>query len=145
MCGRVGRDWLVAERGRPGAWAQTKAERFQFKHPNADIVVVNTFTLVDRNKDGKVTGDEFYDHVKSFSFTRLDTDKDKAVSREEWDAVEDGPGSEAYFSTLDRNADGRITFKEFRSDPDDVTVIANLFRTLDTNGDGVLELSEVSK
>ena len=40
------------------------------------------------------------------------------------------------------NSDGKVTLKEFKSKPKGREPIVHIFRTLDTNEDGVLHLQE---
>lgn len=108
----------------------------------ANIVIKNTFDLVDGNNDGKITPTEFVEHVKDFSFQTLDKDKDKLISRGEWNEVESGPEREALFVQCDTNLDGFLTLEEFKDTPSGKETIYNVFRTLDVDGDGVLELEE---
>jgi Ca2+-binding EF-hand superfamily protein len=108
----------------------------------ADIVISNTFHLVDRNHDGQITREEFYHHVKDTSFKRLDADNDQRISSAEWAAVETGKDSAALFAVWDVNADGFLSVTEFKETPQARATMSNLFDTLDTNGDGALTLSE---
>jgi Ca2+-binding EF-hand superfamily protein len=118
-------------------------KRFWFRpKKDAEVVVVNTLAFVDQNDDGEVTEVEFFQHVKTHSFRRLDADEDGKVSKAEWLAVEAGPDAEALFDRWDKNGDGGLTLKEFKDTPRAKTTVLNLFKTLDTDGDGTLSAAE---
>jgi len=119
-------------------------KRFWFRpKKNAEVVVVNTLTFMDQNKDGVVNEVEFYEHVKTHSFRRLDANNDDKVSKAEWLAVEKGPQAEELFTRWDKNRDGNLTLKEFKDTPKAKTTLCNLFRTLDVDGDGKLSADEL--
>lgn len=119
-------------------------ERFWFQSKkDAEVIVIRTLEFMDVNKDGVVTAEEFYEHVKTYSFKQLDANDDGKVSRDEWLAVEDGPEAEKLFMRWDKNGDGLLTLKEFKNTPKAKVTIYNLFGTLDVNGDGRLEASEL--
>jgi len=121
-----------------------KRKRFWFRpKKDAEVIAVRTLAFVDQDNDGVVTSAEFYQHVKTYSFKRLDANQDGNVSRMEWLAVETGPEAEGLFQRWDKNGDGLMTLKEFKKTPKAEETIVNLFRTLDVNGDGKLEGSEL--
>lgn len=122
-----------------------KRKRFWFgPKKDAEVAAVRTLAFVDQDSDGVVTSAEFYQHVKTYSFRRLDANQDGNVSRVEWLAVETGPEAEALFQRWDKSGDGLLTLKEFRKTPKAEETIVNLFSTLDTDGDGKLEASELN-
>ena len=123
---------------------ESPRKRFWFRpKKDAEVIVVNTVALVDQNEDGVLTDVEFFQHVKTHSFRRLDADGDGKISRAEWLAVETGPESEALFSRWDKSGDGNLTLQEFKDTPKAKTTLCNLFRTLDVDGDGTLTTEEL--
>ena len=93
------------------------------------------FNKADKNKDGKLTPEEWRQVLNSsgvptsmyfllrFSFSRHDP---AFCYREE---VED------FFSRMDRDFDGRLSFEEFMGEE---SPIEKLFKNMDKNGDGVV-------
>jgi len=119
-------------------------KRFWFRpKKEAEVIVVNTLAFMDRDKNGVVDGSEFYEHVKTYSFRRLDVDGNGEVSKAEWLAVETGPEGEKLFGRWDKNGDGKLTLGEFKDTPEAKTTIGNLFKTLDVDGDGKLSAGEL--
>jgi Ca2+-binding EF-hand superfamily protein len=114
----------------------------------------DTFTNLDKNKDGFVTKDEVPED-KQKHFERLlrnnDKNSDGKLSREEFTAKAEEPRNPApaaggvaapqfdpaeYFKRLDRDGDGKISKEEA---PDRMK---EGFDRIDTNGDGKIELAE---
>jgi|AGTN01.3.fsa_nt_gi hypothetical protein len=96
-------------------------------------------TLMDTDRDGAVSREEFVKgHVRADDyFARLDANKDGAVSREEFLAEPPGPKRSERFKQLDTNGDGRITREEV-----DARRTAR-FDMLDSNRDGKLTADEI--
>ena len=118
--------------------------RFWFRPKKAaEVVVVGTLAVMDKNKDGSVDSGEFYEHVKTYSFRRLDATGDGKVSKAEWLAVETGPEAEALFGRWDKNGDCNLTLKEFKDTPKAKATLGNLFKTLDVDGNGTLSAKEL--
>jgi hypothetical protein len=84
------------------------------------------FAEVDRDKDGKLTPDEGND-INGFDFSRADTNDDRTVTRQEFDAAmarstprgdgDEGPlagdrTDQATFDQADKNHDGKISRDE---------------------------------
>jgi Ca2+-binding EF-hand superfamily protein len=89
----------------------------------------------DKNKDGKVTPDEFPDAA---TFKLIDANADGAFTLDElkaYLAAQAQGGAEANFKRADKNNDGRLTPEELPNPA--------LFRQLDKNGDGIVTLDEV--
>jgi Ca2+-binding EF-hand superfamily protein len=119
------------------------------------------FTALDRNRDGRITSNEWSfdragfhradhngdgvisraeflntdleDDDRGDLFADLDVNKDNRVSRSEWH------GGTNAFNTLDANKDGVLTRGEL---DDDVGPPADLFASLDVNRDGSIALNE---
>ena len=129
--------------GAVDAPGQGRKQRYKVRPPkDADLVIVDTFALIDANDDGTITHMEFYDHIKIFSFRRLDADGDGKISRKEWNAVETGKEGAEIFARRDTNSDGALSLREFKGTKRSKNVIENLFKTLDTNADNALALDE---
>jgi Ca2+-binding EF-hand superfamily protein len=141
------------DRTRNGEWNRREATRWvkdsvaaAKRNPNAR----NFFQLFDRNRDKKVTKQE-YDGPAAF-FRRYDHDKDKVVTegelamgpdagrmqRGDQEFMTDGPTRMPKRNLLERydaNKDGRITLEELGK-------AESVLQRLDKNGDGVLTGSE---
>lgn len=103
----------------------------------------------DANNDGVVTRQEF-DAGRDAMFTRLDTNHDNQLSREEMRAgwrehggpdghrggQRGGPDGGHMLDRADANHDGNITREEFLAGP------TAMFQRLDTNHDGVISAGE---
>ena len=75
-------------------------------------------------------------------FTRADRNKDGKLTQEEWLSVLNSSGVpttreevEEFFASMDRDYDGRLTFEEFMGEE---STIEKLFKNMDKNGDGVV-------
>ena len=55
----------------------------------------------------------------------------------------DWAGAVALFETLELNSDGQLVFEEFDSSDRKRDALGRMFHTLDRNGDGLLEWTEV--
>ncbi|MHC4455485.1 MAG: EF-hand domain-containing protein [Planctomycetota bacterium] len=95
---------------------------FSFSPLEAQDTPKRIFALMDINKDGQVTPDEFksfqMERAKKFRearFNQLDTNKDGNISREEFMAVQMNEAKkigERRFRRIDANKDGVLTEKE---------------------------------
>jgi len=104
---------------------------------------VPLFKTIDVNQDKKISMNEFSTHFFKVSFVYLDKNGDGKIHKEEWLIVEIQAGAEKMFNQLDSNQDGFITIHEFSQPQAKREIVNNLFRTLDKNGDGVLEEEEL--
>lgn len=102
------------------------------------------FQGADTNNDGRVSKAEFDRQVKKDTFERLDKNKDRAVSPEEWKAYDTSPSAGKHFEAMDENRDGRISFPEFSDAADWKTGLNDSFTTLDRDRDGNLAPDEVT-
>jgi len=69
--------WAAAAQAAPDATAQPQADK------------PDKFAMMDTNKDGKVTYEEFkacFPDMREEAFTVIDKNGDKVIDREEWDA-----------------------------------------------------------
>jgi len=82
-------------------------------------------------------------------FTRADKNKDGKLTQEEWLSVLNSSGVpttreevEEFFGSMDRDFDGRLSFEEFMGEE---STIEKLFKNMDKNGDGVVTKEEFQK
>lgn len=104
-----------------------------------------TFATLDDNGDRVVTEAEFASHISENAFLTLDRNKNGRISRQEWHARETGQTADRMFETFDSNNDDAIEATEFEAKPGSAKrrEIDALFRTLDKNHDGGLEWNEI--
>lgn len=118
--------------------------RMQFQMPN--------FADLDKNKDKKVSREEFPSQFPAQAFDRLDTNHDGFLDEEEWNAMRNrfggggtggggmggGPRTgESLTKLLDANADGKVSRDEFAK-------VLSLFDLLDKDHNGELSQDELN-
>jgi len=105
-----------------------------------------SFAEVDKNKDGKISRDEFPSQFPKDAFDRLDTNHDGFIDETEWNAMRTrfggagggGPRTgESLLKLLDANGDGKISRDEFAN-------ILTLFDVLDKDHNGELSQEELN-
>jgi len=109
-----------------------------------------TFADLDKNKDKKISRDEFPSQFPAQMFDRLDANHDGFIDEEEWNAMRAGRGAggpggggggprigETLTKFLDANTDGKISREEFAK-------IVSLFDLLDKDHNGELSLEELN-
>ena len=102
----------------------------------------NSFQVADTNQDGKVTLDEFKQHVKQESFKNIDRDGDKKIDKQEWKAAAPSTQAETNFESVDKNRDSSVSFLEFSEKTDKNYNSEEVFNALDRNRDGSLAPDE---
>ncbi|PYT04132.1 MAG: hypothetical protein DMF60_16230 [Acidobacteria bacterium] len=120
--------------------------RMQFQMPS--------FADLDKNKDKKISKDEFPSQFPPQAFDRLDTNHDGFIDEEEWKAMTaqfsgggrgggdrmmaGGPrAGESLTKFMDANADGKVSREEFAK-------ILSLFDILDKDHNGELSQDELN-
>lgn len=116
--------------GPPGGF-QGGGQRFQMP----------SFADLDKNKDKKISKDEFQGPPQFFD--RLDENKDGFIDEEEYNRIRQRMGGGGNFSErlkafLDTNKDGTVTREEFAT-------IARLFDALDGDKSGTLTQEELGR
>lgn len=104
-----------------------------------------SFADLDKNKDKKISKDEFPSQFPPQMFDRLDTNHDGFIDETEWNAMRSrfaggggGPRTgESLTKLLDANKDGKISREEFAK-------VLTLFDLLDANHDGELTPEELN-
>jgi len=112
-----------------------------------------TFADLDKNKDKKISKDEFPSQFPPQAFDRFDANHDGSIDEEEWKAVTSrfggGPGGgggmmvggprtgESMTKLLDANTDGKVSREEFAK-------IVSLFDVLDKDHNGELSQEELN-
>ena len=108
-----------------------------------------SFSDLDKNKDKKISRDEFPSTFPAQMFDRLDENKDGFIDETEWNNAMNrfnrggGPGGagrfgESFVKALDANGDGKISREEFAR-------IVALFDMLDKDKNGELSQEEMGQ
>jgi Ca2+-binding EF-hand superfamily protein len=107
------------------------------------------FSDLDKNKDKKLSKDEFPAQMPAQMFDRMDDNKDGFVDENEWNTsmtrFRGGPGggggpriSESLTKFMDANTDGKVSHDEF-------AVIVRVFEYLDKDKNGELTQEEMGQ
>jgi Ca2+-binding EF-hand superfamily protein len=104
-----------------------------------------SFAELDKNKDGKISRDEFPSQFPAQMFDRIDTNHDGFIDETEWNAMRarfggggGGPRTgESLLKLLDANGDGKVSRDEFAK-------ILTLFDVLDKDHNGELSQDELN-
>ena len=118
------------EKGKDGEKKKKKGDGA----PNAGKYMqkVLVFEDYDKNRDGKLTGDE----LKTYFFDRSDVNGDGKISKEDFEALDDQKRQLAErLLALDKDGDGAVSLEEFQ-------VPKQLANRLDTNKDGAISKEE---
>jgi len=119
----------------PPGMQQGGGMRMQFQMP--------AFADLDKNKDKKISRDEFPSQFPAQAFDRLDANHDGFIDEEEFNAMRrgmtmGGPRTgESLTKLLDANADGKVSREEFAK-------IESLFDALDKDHNGELSQEELN-
>jgi len=102
-----------------------------------------TFADLDKNKDKKISKDEFPSQFPAQVFDRLDANHDGFIDEEEFNAMRRGMAmggprtGESLTKLLDANTDGKVSREEFAK-------IESLFDALDKDHNGELSQEELN-
>jgi Ca2+-binding EF-hand superfamily protein len=108
-----------------------------------------SFADLDKNKDKKISREEFPSQFPPQMFDRLDTNHDGFIDEEEWNAMRRNFGGgggaggggprigESLMKLMDANADGKVSREEFAK-------ILSLFDLLDKDHNGELSQDEMN-
>ncbi len=128
----------------PGGFGGGGQRMVQFQMP--------TFAELDKNKDKKISKDEFPSQFPPQAFDRMDTNHDGFIDEEEWKTMTSqftgggrggggmggGPRTgESLTKFLDANADGKVSREEFAK-------VVSLFDILDKDHNGELSTEELN-
>jgi len=102
----------------------------------------NSFHIADTNQDGKITPDEFKQHVKQEAFSNVDINGDKKIDRKEWKKAVPTPQPEGNFDALDKDGNSAVDVLEFSKKADRNYNYDEVFNALDRNRDGSLAPDE---
>ena len=92
------------------------------------------FNLLDQDRNGHLSVEEFYKHRGSDQFSELDYNNDRVIAYDEW-----SPNTRRSFEVLDLNRDRKLTRDEFYN-PQQYPV--SVFRELDQNNDRMISRRE---
>ena len=132
-------DWngdgrLAGDEIRPGGQRdRVPDENYSTPRQEFDDWTAEGFRYLDRNRDGGVARNEWFDDRASF--VRADTNRDNVLTRAEFLDMATVNG-ETGFEALDRNNNGRIERWEWRGQ-------AASFESADRNNDGVVTRNEM--
>jgi Ca2+-binding EF-hand superfamily protein len=134
-------DWngdgiLSGDEVRPGASRQRGEEDDfdQTRRPEFSNWTERGFTILDRDRDGRIQRAEWF--YNSEGFIRADRNRDGVLTRAEFLGSEVDADREDRFENLDVNNNGRVERSEWHASRD-------AFDWLDRNNDGVLSRNEV--
>lgn len=105
------------------------------------------FKEMDKNADGIIDRDEMSGDMKEHAFEGIDTDKNRAISEEEWRRMADVQHRKELgdiFRRIDRDRDRRITFFEFSDYAEKNSNIYEAFMGLDKDGSNSLSPDEIT-
>ena len=116
-----------------------------------ELSVEEVFKTRDKNEDGKLSKDELIGFVSN-DFTKLDTDKDGFISKNELaksskfdkknkrsNDRKERPSIEGLLAEMDTNKDGKLSKDEVKGP------LADDFSKIDSNKDGFLSKEELEK
>lgn len=103
--------------------------------------VEQRFQSYDLNDDGKITPEEYSEAATRIIFASFDENDDGVVTLKEWQDLE-GAESDARFSKIDGNGDGKVTLNEALAFTRKTKPFANDFPGIDANKDGAVDLAE---
>jgi hypothetical protein len=135
-------DWngdgvLSGQEVRVGAQRNTSWEEADHEPTRAERNLswtMGAFTSLDHNRDGKLTVNEW--HYDMETFRRVDSNRNNAISRDEFLGTNQDDGRDINFDDLDANNNGRVERSEWYFS-------TATFQSMDRNRDGTLSRFEV--
>ena len=100
------------------------------------IAVGDLFSTIDKNKDGKISKQEYLDAVIA-TFNKYDLNKDGILTKDEIKLIKK-IDARKFIKDVDSNKDGKISKQEF------VSAAEKKFLQLDKNKDGYIDKKEWS-
>jgi len=124
----------LVDTNKDGFWEHEEAKAFAEKI-RGEGSLAEKFARMDKNRDGKVTRDEWVGPPEVFQ--KLDRNDDGAITKDELPSPEKGD-IQARLQKMDANGDKKISKEEWQGPP-------QLFTRIDTNQDGFLTLEELQE
>lgn len=105
-----------------------------------------TFTMADRNDDGKLSKQELAEHKHKEALAEFDLNNDNLISASEWASAKPSAGErDEHFNQLDKNGDGHIAREEAVLFVAEHVSFSDIFENLDKNGDDHLHWEEFAE
>ena len=132
-------DWnrdgvLSGEEVQPGARRAARGAEEDFDPTMAATWTEDAFRQYDRNRDGRITSNEWFYNAEYFR--RADRNRDGALTMAEFTSTSMDDDRDDRFENLDVNRNGRVEKSEWHGSED-------AFQWLDRNRDNVLSRAEV--
>lgn len=100
------------------------------------------FAKADKNKDGKISREEWQEAALELTFRYTDTNNDGAISIPEWLAASRTNNIEL-FNSLDLNKDGKITLEECKRAVANGVPFPTMFDAVDKNNNDYVTYEEI--
>lgn len=111
------------------------------------MAVHDLFKSIDSDTDGRVSEKEFSEDMNENAFDRIDVDKNKMISMQEWEPLAEVTNKKKHmelFESIDRDRDRRISFLEFSDYAERHSNIEEAFIGLDKDRNNSLSPDEIT-